>query len=88
MDDEERDVGSIKDQNPVGKVNSANLEKFGRQGSAWREPEDNSTNHIPVIPSTPLEPFNNIVSLVDWFTSCTDDDAEDAGEVLLFSRSF
>ncbi|KAH0986735.1 hypothetical protein GBA52_013912 [Prunus armeniaca] len=29
------------------------------------EPEDNSTNHIPGIQLTPLEPFDNSVSMID-----------------------
>ncbi|XP_057506874.1 receptor-like protein kinase THESEUS 1 [Actinidia eriantha] len=54
--------------------------------SALMEPEDNSTNHIPVIPLTALEPFENSVSMVDGVTSGTDDDAEDAATSAVFSQ--
>ncbi|KAB1224337.1 Receptor-like protein kinase THESEUS 1 [Morella rubra] len=33
--------------------------------SVLMEPEDNSTNHIPGIPLTPLEPFDNSKSMID-----------------------
>ncbi|XP_065862158.1 receptor-like protein kinase THESEUS 1 [Euphorbia lathyris] len=54
--------------------------------SALTEPEDNSTNHIPGIPMTPLEPFDNSVSIMDGGTSGTDDDAEDAATSAVFSQ--
>lgn len=54
--------------------------------SALMEPEDNSTNHIPGIPLTPLEPFDNSVSMVDGVNSGTDDDAEDAATSAVFSQ--
>ncbi|KAL1567114.1 Receptor-like protein kinase THESEUS 1 [Salvia divinorum] len=43
--------------------------------SALMEPDDNSTNHIPGIALTPLEPFDNSVSMIDGVHSGTDDDA-------------
>ncbi|XP_047968191.1 receptor-like protein kinase THESEUS 1 [Salvia hispanica] len=43
--------------------------------SALMEPDDNSTNHIPGIALTPLEPFDNSVSMIDGVNSGTDDDA-------------
>ncbi|XP_038690039.1 receptor-like protein kinase THESEUS 1 [Tripterygium wilfordii] len=54
--------------------------------SALTEPEDNSTNHIPGIPLTPLEPFDNSVSMIDGRNSGTDDDAEDAATSAVFSQ--
>ncbi|KAH7861633.1 hypothetical protein Vadar_028688 [Vaccinium darrowii] len=54
--------------------------------SALTEPEENSTNHIPVIPLTPLEPFDNSVSMVDGVNSGTDDDAEDGATSAVFSQ--
>ncbi|KAA8523846.1 hypothetical protein F0562_010269 [Nyssa sinensis] len=54
--------------------------------SALTEPEDNSTNHIPGIPLTPLEPFDNSLSMVDGVNSGTDDDAEDAATSAVFSQ--
>ncbi|KAJ8764681.1 hypothetical protein K2173_007769 [Erythroxylum novogranatense] len=54
--------------------------------SALSEPEDNSTNHIPGIPLTPLEPFDNSVSIIDVGKSGTDDDAEDAATSAVFSQ--
>ncbi|KAB1217211.1 Receptor-like protein kinase THESEUS 1 [Morella rubra] len=54
--------------------------------SALMEPEDNSTNHIPGIPLTPLEPFDNSVSMIDGGNSGTDDDAEDAATSAVFSQ--
>ncbi|XP_010089378.2 receptor-like protein kinase THESEUS 1 [Morus notabilis] len=53
--------------------------------SALMEPEDNSTNHIPGIPLTPIEPFDNSVSMIDR-NSVTDDDAEDAATSAVFSQ--
>ncbi|XP_050218187.1 receptor-like protein kinase THESEUS 1 [Mercurialis annua] len=53
--------------------------------SALTEPEDNSTNHIPGI-LTPLEPFDNSVSIIDGGNSGTDDDAEDAATSAVFSQ--
>lgn len=54
--------------------------------SALLEPEDNSTNHIPGIPMTPLEPFDNSVSMIEGGNSGTDDDAEDAATSAVFSQ--
>ncbi|XP_044460450.1 receptor-like protein kinase THESEUS 1 [Mangifera indica] len=54
--------------------------------SALMEPEDNSTNHIPGIPLTPLEPFDNSVSLIDGGNSGTDDDGEDVTTSAVFSQ--
>jgi serine/threonine protein kinase len=54
--------------------------------SALMEPEDNSTNHIPGIPLTPLEPFDNSVSMIDGVNSGTDDDGEDAATSAVFSQ--
>ncbi|KAL3850767.1 hypothetical protein ACJIZ3_012649 [Penstemon smallii] len=47
------------------------------------EPDDNSTNHIPDLPMTPMEVFDNSVSTVH---SGTDDDAEDAAPSAVFSQ--
>lgn len=54
--------------------------------SALMEPDDNSTNHIPAIQLTPLEPFDNSVSMIDGGNSGTDDDAEDAATSAVFSQ--
>ncbi|XP_040987003.1 receptor-like protein kinase THESEUS 1 [Juglans microcarpa x Juglans regia] len=55
--------------------------------SALMEPEDNSTNHISGIPLTPLEPFDNSISMVDGGNSGTEnDDAEDAATSAVFSQ--
>ncbi|KAF3453630.1 hypothetical protein FNV43_RR04071 [Rhamnella rubrinervis] len=54
--------------------------------SALMEPEDNSTNHIPGIQLTPLEPFDNSVSMIGAGNSGTDDDAEDAATSAVFSQ--
>ncbi|KAJ6314184.1 hypothetical protein OIU78_017775 [Salix suchowensis] len=54
--------------------------------SALMEPEDNSTNHIPGIPLTPLEPFDNSASIIDGGNSGTDDDAADAATSAVFSQ--
>lgn len=54
--------------------------------SALMEPDDNSTNHIPGIPLTPLEPFDNSVSMIEGIHSGTDDDAEDAATSAVFSQ--
>ncbi|CAN4102853.1 unnamed protein product [Withania somnifera] len=54
--------------------------------SALAEPDDNSTNHIPSIPFTPLEPFGNSVSMIEGINSGTDDDAEDAATSAVFSQ--
>ncbi|KAL8510353.1 hypothetical protein ACS0TY_017242 [Phlomoides rotata] len=53
---------------------------------ALMEPDDNSTNHIPGIPLTPLEPFDNSVSMIEGVNSGTDDDAEDAATSAVFSQ--
>ncbi|KAE8680157.1 Receptor-like protein kinase HERK 1 [Hibiscus syriacus] len=53
--------------------------------SALMEPDNNSTNHIPAIQLTPLEPFDNSVSMIDG-NSGTDDDAEDAATSAVFSQ--
>ncbi|KAE8125751.1 hypothetical protein FH972_020525 [Carpinus fangiana] len=47
---------------------------------------DNSTNHIPGIPLTPLEPFDNSVSMIDGVNSGTEDDGEDAATSAVFSQ--
>ncbi|KAK3199159.1 hypothetical protein Dsin_022574 [Dipteronia sinensis] len=54
--------------------------------SALMEPEDNSTNHIPGIQLTPLEPFDNSVSMIDGGNSGTDDDGEDVATSAVFSQ--
>ncbi|WRX28416.1 Serine-threonine/tyrosine-protein kinase [Theobroma cacao] len=54
--------------------------------SALMEPDDNSTNHIPAIQLTPLEQFDNSVSMIDGGNSGTDDDAEDAATSAVFSQ--
>ncbi|KAF6167661.1 hypothetical protein GIB67_031244 [Kingdonia uniflora] len=54
--------------------------------SAVTEPEDNSTNHIPIIPLTPLQPFDHSVNMNDGVTSSTDDDAEDSTTSAVFSQ--
>lgn len=54
--------------------------------SALMEPEDNSTNHIPGIQLTPLEPFDNSVSMIVAGNSGTDDDAEDTTTSAVFSQ--
>nr|GMD53247.1 receptor-like protein kinase THESEUS 1 [Ipomoea batatas] len=54
--------------------------------SALTEPDDNSTNHISGIPLTPLEPFDNSVSMIEGINSATDDDAEDAATSAVFSQ--
>ncbi|GFZ04830.1 protein kinase family protein [Actinidia rufa] len=86
-------LDQIMDQTLIGKAINGryfvNLEyalQLEETSSALMEPEDNSTNHIPVIPLTSLEPFENSVSLVDRVTSGTDDDAEDAATSSVFSQ--
>lgn len=54
--------------------------------SALTEPEDSSTNHIPSLPLTSLEQFDNSVSMVDGANSVTDDDGEDAATSAVFSQ--
>ncbi|KAK9092383.1 hypothetical protein Syun_027294 [Stephania yunnanensis] len=54
--------------------------------SALSEPDDNSTNHIPGIPMTPLAPFDNSISMIKGVTSGTDDDGEDAATSAVFSQ--
>lgn len=54
--------------------------------SALTEPEDNSTNHIPGIQLTPIEQFENSVSMIEGVNSGTDDDAEDAATSAVFSQ--
>ncbi|KAK7401851.1 hypothetical protein VNO78_13669 [Psophocarpus tetragonolobus] len=54
--------------------------------SALMEPEDNSTNHIPGIQLTRLEPFDNSVSMIDGDNSFTENDAEDAATSAVFSQ--
>lgn len=54
--------------------------------SALTEPEDNSTNHIPGIQLTPLEPFDNSVSMIDGGNAGTDDDGEDVATSAVFSQ--
>lgn len=53
---------------------------------ALTEPEDNSTNHIAGIQLTPIEQFENSVSMIDGVHSGTDDDAEDAATSAVFSQ--
>ncbi|CAN4087417.1 unnamed protein product [Withania somnifera] len=55
--------------------------------SALTEPDDNSTNHIPGIPLTPVELFHNSVSNSEGIVnSGTDDDAGDAATSSVFSQ--
>ncbi|KAL6209112.1 hypothetical protein ACLB2K_020055 [Fragaria x ananassa] len=54
--------------------------------SALMEPEDNSTNHIWDIELTPLEPFDNSVSMIEGGYSGTDEDTEDAATSAVFSQ--
>ncbi|XP_009759756.1 receptor-like protein kinase THESEUS 1 [Nicotiana sylvestris] len=54
--------------------------------SALAEPDDNSTNHIPGIPLTPVEPFDKSVSKIEGINSKTDDDAGDAANNAVFSQ--
>ncbi|CAL1352796.1 unnamed protein product [Linum trigynum] len=56
--------------------------------AALNEAEDNSTNHIPGIPLTPLEQFDNSVSMMidGGGNSGTDDDGEDATTSAVFSQ--
>ncbi|KAI4342483.1 hypothetical protein MLD38_027110 [Melastoma candidum] len=53
---------------------------------ALMEPDDNSTNHIPGIPMTPIEHFDNSTSMIDGGNSGTDDDVEDAAASAVFSQ--
>lgn len=48
--------------------------------------DENSTNHIADIPLTPLQPFDNSVSMIDPVNPGTDDDAEDAATSAVFSQ--
>lgn len=54
--------------------------------SALAEPDDDSTNHIPSLPLTPFEPFDNSVSMIEGINPGTDDDAEDAATSAVFSQ--
>ncbi|CAN4117720.1 unnamed protein product [Withania somnifera] len=54
--------------------------------SALTEPDDNSTNHIPGIPLTPVEPFDNSASNIGIVHTGTDDDAGDAATSSVFSQ--
>ncbi|XP_058085346.1 receptor-like protein kinase THESEUS 1 [Magnolia sinica] len=54
--------------------------------SALTDVDENSTNHIADIPLTPLEPFNNSMSMIGGVNSSTDDDAEDAATSAVFSQ--
>ncbi|XP_057453734.1 receptor-like protein kinase THESEUS 1 [Lotus japonicus] len=54
--------------------------------SALMEPEDNSTNHITGIQLTPLEHFDNSVSMIEGGNSCTDEDPEDVATSAVFSQ--
>nr|TKS18191.1 kinase family protein [Populus alba] len=47
---------------------------------------DNSTNHIPGIPLTPLEQFDNSTSIIDGGNSGTEEDAEDVATSAVFSQ--
>ncbi|KAJ6293133.1 hypothetical protein OIU78_025170 [Salix suchowensis] len=53
--------------------------------SALMEPEDNSTNHIPGIPLTALEPFDNSTSIFDGGNSGTED-ADEGATSAVFSQ--
>ncbi|XP_077243270.1 protein kinase family protein [Tasmannia lanceolata] len=57
-----------------------------QETSALTDPDENSTNHIGGIPLTPLEPFDNSVSMINGVNSGTDDDAEDATTSAVFSQ--
>ncbi|MFQ6641797.1 hypothetical protein Gotur_016246 [Gossypium turneri] len=46
--------------------------------SVLTEPDDNSMNHIPAIQLTPLESFDNSVTMINGGNSGTDCDAEDS----------
>ncbi|KAJ0983706.1 hypothetical protein J5N97_011961 [Dioscorea zingiberensis] len=54
--------------------------------SALVDPDENSTNNIPGIQLTQLEPFDNSVSMVEGINSGTDEDAEDAATSAVFSQ--
>ncbi|KAE9620758.1 putative protein kinase RLK-Pelle-CrRLK1L-1 family [Lupinus albus] len=54
--------------------------------SALTEPEDNSTNHITGIQLTPVDHFDNSVSMIEGVNSCTDEDPEDAATSAVFSQ--
>ncbi|CAL0328898.1 unnamed protein product [Lupinus luteus] len=54
--------------------------------SALTEPEDNSTNHIIGIQLTPVNHFDNSVSMIEGRNSCTVDDPEDAATSAVFSQ--
>ncbi|RYR21138.1 hypothetical protein Ahy_B03g066401 isoform C [Arachis hypogaea] len=54
--------------------------------SSLTEPEDNSTNHITGIQLTPLEHFDNSVTMIDEINSCTYDNIEDAATSTVFSQ--
>ncbi|XP_073016395.1 receptor-like protein kinase THESEUS 1 [Primulina eburnea] len=54
--------------------------------SALTEPDDNSTNHIPGFPMTPLEPFDNSMSMIEGAHFGTDDDTEDGATTAVFSQ--
>ncbi|KAL1363309.1 hypothetical protein HN51_011515 [Arachis hypogaea] len=110
-------LDQIMDQNLVGKVSVASLNKFGETAekclaeygvdrpsmgdvlwnleyalqlqetsSSLTEPEDNSTNHITGIQLTPLEHFDNSVTMIDEINSCTYDNIEDAATSTVFSQ--
>ncbi|KAL7216863.1 hypothetical protein ACSBR1_028729 [Camellia fascicularis] len=70
----------------AGVVSPATKQPTSSPLNCFTEPEDNSTNHIPGIPFTPLEPFDNSVSMVDEVISGTDDDAEDPTKSVVFSQ--
>ncbi|XP_042498731.1 receptor-like protein kinase THESEUS 1 [Macadamia integrifolia] len=53
---------------------------------ALTEPEDNSTNHIPGIPMTPLDPFDHSASMIDGVNAGTNDDPEDTATSAVFSQ--
>ncbi|KAJ0983666.1 hypothetical protein J5N97_011921 [Dioscorea zingiberensis] len=53
--------------------------------SALVDPDENSTNNIPGIQLTQLEPFDNSVSMVEGINSGTDEDAEDAATSQILS---
>lgn len=54
--------------------------------SALTEPDDNSTNHIPGFPMTPLEPFDTSMSMIEAPACGTDDETEDGATSAVFSQ--
>ncbi|KAM0952428.1 putative protein kinase RLK-Pelle-CrRLK1L-1 family [Dioscorea sansibarensis] len=54
--------------------------------STLADPDENSTNNIPGIQLTQLEPFDDSVTMVEGVNSGTFDDAEDAATSAVFSQ--